>query len=119
MRQSSGKKRQLSAWATAAATDRLLDFLRREHPANTVDHVFAVLDAAGAGVSRATVAKWFERASSPRFSTVCALIAAYGPRLLSCVLGPGFAWLDEACVAASRREFDGRVERLKREFGIT
>lgn len=97
---------------------RLLAFLRAAHPDKTVDHVFARLDAVGANVSRAAVAKWFERASAPNFSAYCGLIAAYGPRLLACVLGPGFGWLDEAASIESRKLFDGKVESLKREFGL-
>lgn len=117
MRQSSGKSRQVSR-IDSDATVRLLAFLRAAHPDKPIDHVFARLEAVGAGVSRAAVAKWFERASAPSFSAYCGLIAAYGPRLLACVLGPGFGWLDEAASIESRKMFAGQVERLKKEFGL-
>ena len=114
MRQSCGKFGQLSGPARA----RLVDFLRREHPAKTADCVYATIAAHGYDGSIHAVGKWFERASSPNFSACCALIAAYGPRLLACILGSGFSWLDEACVAASRKEFAGQVERLRQKFEI-
>ena len=120
MRQSSAKPGQVSLnFLGAAALARLLDFLRREHPVKAVDGVACALAGVGADVSRAAVSKWFSRESAPSFSALCALIVAYGPRLLAVIVGPGLAWLDEASVVASRQKLDGQIERLKKDLGLT
>jgi len=104
---------------TESALQRLLDFLRREHPVKTIDCVAASLALTRCRVSRAAVAKWFSRSSAPSFSAFCALVVAYGPRLLASVIGPGFSWLDEAACTESRKKLDGQIEQMKRDLGLT
>lgn len=110
---SMGQSSMASGQLSADMHERLLGFLRREHPADTVKCTARALACAPD-----TVRKWFDRSSKPSFALTMRAAAVYGPRLLAATLGPGFAWLDAAAAEESRKQFSGRVELLRREFGL-
>lgn len=69
--------------------ERIVAFLRRQHPLKTADHV-----AAATGIPVNTVKTWLQRGSAPDAEGCTSLWIAYGPDFLAVLAGgraPG--WL--------------------------
>jgi DNA-binding transcriptional regulator YiaG len=88
LRQYSGKQTQLSVRSSTIVGERIVAFLREQHPVKTIESV-----SAETGVSQATIAKWFERASVPGGLAILMLAAAYGPEFLVAAYPKAPNWL--------------------------
>lgn len=82
----------VSMRATPEMSQRFVEFLRSQHRENTASHV-----SAKTGISRKTVAKWFERSGFPSGDAFLALVEAYGPQFLAVLAGDAKPqWLRDA-----------------------
>lgn len=101
LRRRSPMKDTLLCAHDAVLKDRLVDFLRSQHPAHTAKEV-----ARKADIPTRTVEHWLSGLSSPRLPHFLNLLRAYGPALLQAAMD------DDTCQRMSQQGFDW-VDRLK------
>lgn len=83
---------------------RIVNFLRRRHPAKTAYNV-----ARDTGCTVAQVNKWLELASTPNGVAFTRLIFAYGPELLASIYDSAPRWLDGAVRADKQARLESRI----------
>ena len=98
----------------AILSDRLADFLRGEHPANTAKEV-----AQKAGIPHRTVERWLAGLSSPALPHFLSLLIAYGPALLKAAMDDatlkqmnGFDWVERLQAAEDQDKAKADLERV-------
>lgn len=91
----------------AANLPGLVAYLRREHPANTAQHV-AALTRIGAD----TVENWLRQRSRPSLDHFGRLMRVYGPSLVAAVFPAAPRWLDEAHRAEELRKLEEQQAAL-------
>lgn len=89
--------------------DRVLAFLRARYPMKMHEAV-----AADCRVSIATIRKLEERGSAPSLPLFWRMADAYGPAFVHAVFG--FAWLDEAAMAARQRALEASIAAQSAEL---
>jgi|GEM_PF-2150127 len=91
-----------------ACAERVVTFLRTQHPAKTAESVAA---ETGLGIDR--IRKWLERGSKPSCAACFVMIAVYGPEFLSAVMDRPPAWIATAARAARREELRAEIADLE------
>ncbi len=109
MRQSPSRSRQLPAAERAGAAERIIAFLRDQHPLKTAENV-----AADTGLSAETVQTWIDRGSAPNVVGMIYLVGAYGPEFLAAAMGDRAPqWLTAAGQDAELARLDAEMAALK------
>lgn len=113
-------RRETPAAVATDWTDRLVDYLRREHPAKTAEQVSA---RCRGQITAEQVRKWLKRGSAPNGTALLWLATAYGPSLLVTLFGPcpasgdgAPAWLDIAVQAQRVDELGARLTAMRAEL---
>ena len=97
-----------------ACAQRVVSFLRAQHPVKTAEEI----EAATLGrVSAATAKKWLAGASSPSFFGCFALIAAYGPQFLTAVMEDAPSWLANASRQQKLSDLEAEQARIAQAIG--
>ncbi|WP_321337933.1 hypothetical protein [Breoghania sp.] len=91
----------------AEMAERLADFLRLRHPANT-----AKLVARETGISHKTIKNWLAKATAPKTPHFLKLLNVYGLELLEAVAPDDLSWLEGIRTADEHRALVARLDEV-------